>query len=249
MSLLTSTPLAGKVAIVTGGSSGIGRAIVNLFLSAGAKVGVLDIQSNAEIANHDTLHFVNADITSEDSIQSAVREILSRWGQLDVLVNNAGIMDRMSRTLDVSNEVWDRVFAINVTGPMYLSRLAIRCFLSQESRGTIVNVCSTASLRGSAAGAAYTASKHALLGLSRSTAWGYAKDGIRCNAVLPGGTATSIMRGIGVDVAGLQILQPYMGTMPGTCQPSDIAAAVLFVATANAVNGAEVCVDHGWLTS
>ena len=92
-----------------------------------------------------------------------------------------------ARTADVENATWNRVFAINVTGPMYLSRLAIRSFLEQESKGTIVNVCSTASLRGSAAGAAYTASKHALLGLSRATAWGYAKIGIRCNAVLPGG--------------------------------------------------------------
>ncbi|TVY90649.1 Short-chain dehydrogenase reductase 3a, partial [Lachnellula willkommii] len=182
----TLPKLAGKVAIVTGGSSGIGLAIVDLFRKAGAKVGVFDIQDNESNFSSDNFHFVKADISSEDSISSAVGEVISRWGHLDVLVNNAGIMDKMSRTAEVENTTWDRVFAINVTGPMYLSRLAIRSFLAQESRGTIVNVCSTASVRGSAAGAAYTASKHALLGLSRSTAWGYAKDGIRCNVVLPG---------------------------------------------------------------
>lgn len=87
----------------------------------------------------------------------------------------------------MSNELWDRIIAINVTGPMYLSRLAIKTFMSQDTRGSIVNVCSTAAIRGTAAGTAYTVSKHALLGLSRSTSWGYAKDKIRCNAVIPGG--------------------------------------------------------------
>lgn len=97
MSFGSFNPLSGKVAIVTGGASGIGLAIVKLFLKSGAKVGVFDIQSNDELSTLENVHFVKANITSEDSVKSAVSEVLSKWGHLDVLVNNAGIMDKKCR--------------------------------------------------------------------------------------------------------------------------------------------------------
>lgn len=120
-------------------------------------------------------------------------------------------------------------------------------------KGTIVNVCSEAAIRGAAAGALYTASKHALLGLSRNTAWMYNKDGVRTNVVLPGGVATNIMGNSGVsdprtqlDPIGAPLLQMPQAVMPAICQPGDIAKAIVFLAAADAVNGAELTVDHAW---
>lgn len=130
---------------------------------------------------------------------------------------------------------------------MHLIRTSLPHLLS--TKGSIVNVCSTASIRGSAAGVAYTASKHALLGISRSTAWAYAKDGVRCNALLPGGTAgTEIMKSntVGISEVGYGVLAPYAACSPAYCTPENMANAVLFLATAPAVNGAELTVDHGW---
>lgn len=133
---------------------------------------------------------------------------------------------------------------------MNLIRRCLPELLKAEPKGTIVNICSTASVSGSAAGVAYTASKHALLGLSRSTAWSYAKEGLRCNAVFPGGVGdTAIMKEANPVIyqsPGFKVIAPYQACMPGLCKPADIANAVLFLATAPAVNGAEIAVDHGW---
>jgi len=108
-----------------------------------------------------------------------------------VLCNNAGVMDYMQGVGELSDDIWRRVLSINLDGPMFTCRRAVRYMLTHGG-GSIINVGSTASLHGGAAGAAYTASKHALVGLTRSTAWMYAKKGIRCNAICPGGTATNI---------------------------------------------------------
>jgi NAD(P)-dependent dehydrogenase (short-subunit alcohol dehydrogenase family) len=241
--------LQNKVAIVTGGASGIGAAIVKLFLSSGAKVAIFDIQNALEPSTDPSAHFVKVNVTSEESVKSAVSEVISKWGKLDVLVNNAGIMDRMSRAADTTNDIWEKCFAVNVTGPFHLIREAIPIFQKQETKGNIVNICSTASIRGSAAGTAYTTSKHAILGLTRSTAWGYAKEGIRTNAILPGGVRTPIMDQIKTDTEGKAALASYVQCMPSVGEPEHIANAALFLATAPSVNGAEIAVDNGWTMS
>lgn len=213
--------------------------------------------------------YIRCNVASQQEVEDAVAKVLKDLGALDILVNCAGVMDGMGMSLvyfvpvsssangdiervgDIGNKIWERCFAINVTGPMYLMRACIPHFLKQESKGVIINVCSVASVRAAAAGVAYTASKHALLGLSRSTAWMYAKEGIRCNAVLPGGTQTNIMQNSGVqmDMNGYQVLAPYQALSPGVCDPAELANAMLFLATAPSVNGAELAVDKGWLTS
>jgi len=238
--------LSGKIAIVTGGASGIGLATTRLFVESGAKVGVFDVQSSDELSGNENIIFIKTNVASEESVNSAYHQVISKFGKLDILVNNAGIMDKMQRTADVENDLWNRIFAINVTGPMYLIRLAVKTFLSQETRGSIVNVSSISGIAGSGAGAAYCMSKHALLGLSRSTSWAYAKDKIRTNVVLPGGVATPIMKDVTVDEVGKTVLKPFLDMMPDYCQPSDIAAAILFAATSPSLNGAEIVVDHGW---
>ena len=206
-------------------------------------------------------------MSSESDVNDAVGEVLDKWGALHILVNCAGVMDKFGmlplvsrgacytnqhkeRAGEVSNETWKRCFAINVDGPMNLIRRCLPSLMNADPKGAIVNICSTAAVRGSAAGVAYTASKHALLGLTRSTAWSYAKEGLRCNAVIPGWVKdTDIMKGADPAVfqtAGIQVMAPYQACMPGMCKPADIAHAVLMMATATAVNGAELAVDNGW---
>lgn len=195
--------LENKVAIVTGGSNGIGLAIVTSFVASGAKVAVLDIRTNDTFASQTNIHFINTNITSEDNVNSAIAEVVAKFGRVDILVNNAGQADNFgklpcaifkisaqrctAKTADTPSDTWAKIFAVNVTGAFHLIKACIPIFQKQESKGCIINICSIASIRGSAAGAAYTMSKHALLGLSRSTSWGYRDEGIRCNAVVPGG--------------------------------------------------------------
>lgn len=154
--------------------------------------------------------------------------------------------------------------SVNFNGPFYLMRAAIPHFLSKPGgpvegtgsstklpphKGTIVNVCSFAAVSGAAAGAAYTASKHALLGLSRNTAWMYRLEGIRCNVIIPGGVATNIMANSGnekFDMSGYMSLKLAHDTMPGIVWPDDVARAIVFLAGANGINGAELTVDQGW---
>jgi len=242
--------LENKVALVTGGNSGIGAATVELLRKQGAKVAVLDIADSSCAASSNEL-YIKCNVASQQEVEDAIAKVVKDLGKLDVLVNCAGVMDGMEKVGDISNKTWERCFAVNVTGPMYLTRACIPHFLAQESKGVIINVCSVASVRGPAAGVAYTASKHALLGLSRNTAWMYAKDGIRCNAVLPGGTETEIMKtsGVQMDMNGYQVLAPFHGCMPGSLKPAELANAILFLITAPSVNGAELAVDKGWLTS
>lgn len=158
---------------------------------------------------------------------------------------------------------------INFYGPLHLMRHVLPHFLKKPGaaegqgwqtvlpkKGAIVNVCSVAAIRGAAAGALYTASKHALLGLSRNTSWMYTKEGVRTNVVIPGGVMTNIMgnsgydaRGADSDPIGAPILQPAHATMMAVCKPEDVARAIVFLAGADAVNGAELTVDSGWTTA
>lgn len=146
---------------------------------------------------------------------------------------------------------WRESFAVNVEGPMFLMRSCMPFFLRQESKGRIVNLCSTASIRGAACGAAYTASKHALLGLSRSTAWQYAEHGVKCNALLIGPTAgTNITKTAkDPDEAGFERVQLYGKLVPGVLQVGDIMPSLLHLLTAPGLNGAELAVDHGFTTA
>ncbi|WP_240722309.1 SDR family NAD(P)-dependent oxidoreductase [Kocuria rosea] len=183
----------GRTAVVTGAGSGIGRATALRLAGEGATVVVVDLSARrleALVAGAPRLPLfpVLADLTDEGAVG---RVLAATEGRLDVLVNNAGIMDRFESVAEVDDATWDRVFAVNVGSVMRLTRAAIP-LLRASGRGAIVNVASEAALRGSAAGAAYTASKHAVAGLTKSTALMHAADGIRTNAVAPGATATGI---------------------------------------------------------
>lgn len=236
---------------MTGTSSGIGAATAQLFLDHGAKVAALDVvDAAASSTDNDRRLSIKCDVSSEDSVNSAIKQVLDKWATIDVACNVAGVMDQFERTDNVSNEMWTRVLNINLNGPFNVMRAVIKHFLTKdtEQKGRIVNVGSMASTKGGTAGVAYTTSKHALLGLSRSTSWMYAKEGIQTNVLLPGGVSTDIMKNSKSvpDKVGLDTVMPTMATQCGMCEPIDAANAILFLASAVGLNGAEVRLDKGW---
>ncbi len=183
----------GRTAIVTGAGSGIGRATALRLAREGARVVIADIaadrleQLTAEFPDLDLVP-VAGDIATEAGVQAVVA---AAGGRVDALANVAGIMDAFLPPAEVDDATWERVFAVNVTAVMRLTRAVLPIMLAAGG-GSIVNVSSEASLRASASGVAYTASKHAVNGITKSTAVFYKGDGIRANAVAPGAVATNI---------------------------------------------------------
>lgn len=250
--------LSGQVALVTGAGSGIGRAMALAFAGAGAAVIVVDIVA-ARV--EETVALVRdasgeaqpvvADLGDEAAITSLAGEACARWGRMDILCNNAGIMDRMQMAADVPTELWDRVIRVNLTAPFLLTRAVLPTMIANQ-RGCIINTASIASLRGGAAGFAYTTAKHGLLGQTKNIAWGYAQQGIRCNAICPGAAATNIVDQDGFaafDQQGLGRFGMVLGLNgSNVAGPDKIASVALFLASEGAsfVNGAVIPIDMGW---
>jgi len=177
--------LQNKVAVVTGAGSGMGKAIAILYAQEGAKVVVSDIKpdwaeaTTEEIkANGGQAITVLANVAKEADIQNLIDTAITTYGTLDILVNNAGIMDNFEPAADITDENWERVFAVNVTGVMRATRKALPIFLEKKS-GVITNIASIGGLYGARAGAIYTASKHAVIGFTKNTGFMYAPQGIR----------------------------------------------------------------------
>ncbi|CAM4182947.1 SDR family oxidoreductase [Saccharibacillus endophyticus] len=247
--------LQGKTAIVTGAASGMGRSIAILYAAEGAKVAVSDINLEAaekvaqEIKDAGGQAFaIKTNVASEDDIQALVNGTVAKYGTLDILVNNAGIMDAFTPAGDLTDELWERVFAINTTGPMRAIRKALPIFL-EKGQGVIVNVASAGGLNGSRAGAAYTASKHAVVGLTKNVGFQYAVKGIRCNAIAPGGVATNISASMGQpNEFGAQRAMAGMNLNPRVGEPDEIAKVALFLGSDDSsfVNGVTLAADAGW---
>jgi NAD(P)-dependent dehydrogenase (short-subunit alcohol dehydrogenase family) len=249
--------LENKVAVVTGAASGLGRAISLSFASEGAKIVAGDINDQAlsdlkkEVtANKGTITTVAANMAKAEDIENLIKTAVTAYGTVDILVNNAGIMDDFSPVGDVQDQIWDRVIAVNLSGPFKAMRSAIQIMLEKKS-GVIINISSLGGLQGARAGAAYTASKHALVGLTKNTGYLYAKSGIRCNAIAPGAMGTHI--GSTIDFTKISPLvneriMPGMALNPRTSNPSEVAQIALFLASdaASFVNGAVIVADGGW---
>jgi NAD(P)-dependent dehydrogenase (short-subunit alcohol dehydrogenase family) len=253
----TTPRLQGKIAVITGAGSGMGLAMAARFAAEGAAIIAGDWnaarldQAVAHIRDTGgTILGAQGNIADQATAESLVDLAISTHGSIDVLVNNAGVMDYMQGVGELSQEVWRRVLGINLEGPLFTMRRAVPHMVRQNG-GSIINVASTAAIGGGAAGAAYTASKHALVGLTRNTAWMYAKQGIRCNAICPGGTRTHISETMPqerLDPAGAARAGTYAALMPAMLEPEDIAALALFLASDESryINGAIIPADAGW---
>ncbi|MFC7331157.1 SDR family NAD(P)-dependent oxidoreductase [Marinactinospora rubrisoli] len=251
---MTGTGLDGRSVIVTGAGSGIGRATARAFAAEGARVVVADL--NAEGADAvvreieeagGTAVAVTGDLSEQAVVDRVTETAATRFGGVDVLVNNAGIMDRMSAVADVTDGEWERVIRIDLTAPFLLTRAVLPHMLA-AGRGAIVNTASEASLRGSAAGAAYTAAKHGIVGLTRSLAVTYRDQGIRANAIAPGGTRTGLIPDVDADAHGPQVIGSYQRNIGRVAEAAEQAAAILFLASdaASNITGAILPVDAGW---
>ncbi|TQJ86072.1 SDR family NAD(P)-dependent oxidoreductase [Streptomyces sp. SLBN-31] len=244
----------GRGVIVTGAGSGIGRAAAVAFAAQGARVlaadidakGADDVVREIEGAGGVALTVVG-DLGEQSVVDEVVRTAVDGFGRVDVLVNNAGIMDRMSALADVTDAEWERVLRVNLTAPFLLTRAVLPHMLAAGG-GAIVNTASEAGLRGSAAGAAYTASKHGMVGLTKSLAVMYRRQGVRANAIAPGGTATGIVVDADQAAHGPAALGPHFVNLGRIARPEEQAAAILFLASdaASDINGVVLPVDDGW---
>lgn len=249
--------LQGKVAVITGAGSGMGLAMAQRFAAEGALIVAgdwnaarLDAAVAGIQASGGTIIGAQGNIADEATAAGLVDLAVTTHGRIDVLVNNAGVMDYMQGIGELSDDIWRRVLSINLDGPMFTMRRAVPRMVEQGG-GAIINIASTAGISGGAAGAAYTAAKHALVGLTRNTAWIYAAQGVRCNAICPGGTKTNIgetMVAARLDPAGAARAGAYAALIPAMLDPEDIAALALFLASDEAryVNGAIIPADAGW---
>lgn len=240
---------SGKTVIVTGAASGIGRATASRVAREGGRVVAVDISAEklAEFAASlpdAQIVTVAGDITKQDSID----QIVSAAGErIDGLANVAGINDDFSPLHETTDAMWDRVMAVNVTGAFKLTR-AVLPAMQAAATGSIVNIASEAGLRGSASGNAYTTSKHAVIGMTRSAAFMYGPQGIRVNAVAPGGVATGIPFPPHVSEAGSARLQPFQASIPTLATAEQLAASITFLLSDDGVNlnGVVLPSDGGW---
>lgn len=246
---------SGKSVVVTGASSGMGREIALQFAREGATVVAVarraerlhSLAAQTDELEGTVLPF-QGDISSPEVNDAMIDFAVQHAGGLDVLVNNAGIMDEFKPITEVTDELWEKVMRVNLDGPMYAMRKAVKVMLARGTKGNIVNVASIGGIRGARAGAAYTASKHALVGLTENTAYMYAPDGIRCNVICPGGVETEVMNGqTDLSQKGMGRVRAGLDSSIPVGKSADIASAVLFVASDEAafMTGATVVVDGG----
>ncbi|MCC8137515.1 MAG: glucose 1-dehydrogenase [Clostridiales bacterium] len=248
--------LDGKTAVVTGASSGMGHAIVELFAKEGANVVAVARRKERLEALAEGLKdapgkvaIYPGDVSSREVNEGMIDFAIEQFGGMDILVNNAGVMDDMSPIGDATDERYEQVMKVNVYGPMAAMRKAVNVFKANGTKGVIVNVASVGGMR-TAAGAIYCASKAALISLTKNTAYMYMPDGIRCNAIAPGGISTEIGTSMGQpNMAGYARVQPVIACSPQPGTAEEIAAAALFLASdeSSYVNGAVLPVDGGWM--
>jgi NAD(P)-dependent dehydrogenase (short-subunit alcohol dehydrogenase family) len=249
--------LENKIAIITGAGSGIGKEITLLFAKEGAKIVATDINEKrlAELEKETSsyegnIKLIKGDITKTNLIDEIIKVALKSFGTIDILVNNAGIMDNFQGIDEVDEKEWMKVMDVNINAPYRLMSHVMKIFLNKKS-GNIINIASIGGLNGGRAGAAYTTSKFALIGLTKNTGFLFAKNGIRCNAIAPGAIETNISESIDYSKFKDEIkdrIMPGMVLNPRSGKPIEIAKIALFLATeeSSLVNGSVIVADDGW---
>jgi NAD(P)-dependent dehydrogenase (short-subunit alcohol dehydrogenase family) len=247
--------LDGKIGLVTGGTSGIGRDTAILFATSGAKVV---LSGRREKEGEETVAlirdaggdgvFVKADVSKAADVEALIRKVVERFGRLDIAFNNAGIEGVWVPVVRQSEEDWDRTIAINLKGVWLCLKYEIRQMLIQSGGGAIVNMASVTGLTGSAGAAAYSASKHGVIGLTKSAALENAKSGVRINAVCPAVIETSMADRL---FSAPKVNEYVLGCHPigRFGRPSEIAEAVLWMCSdrASFMTGQSLVLDGGFL--
>ncbi len=248
----------GKVAVVTGGGSGIGRAICQEFARAGARVVCVDLDPRGGeetvtwIRREDgEAVFVQADVTRSEDVQRYVREAVERFGRIDAFANNAGWEGAFAPIVDLPEEQFDRIMAINVRG-VFLGLKYVLPVMIQQRSGAVVNTASIAAFYGSATMVGYSASKHAVVGLTQTAALEVGRYGVRVNAIAPGPVDTRLYRSI-VEAKQPGQLEAYNERLRAVTpdqrlgEPQEIAWLVLFLSSdfARHINGATIVIDGG----
>lgn len=247
--------LANKVAIITGSAAGIGKAIATQYAEEGAKVVIADF--NEELLQT-TVHElttagyeaigVKVNVAVEQDIEQMVTHTVNTFGRVDILVNNAGGGDNMQAAQNVEDPTWERVMDINVTGVMRGIRKVIPLFL-ENGGGTIVNMASISGLTGGRGGLAYTAAKHAVVGMTKNIASQYGPQNIRCNAIAPGHIDTGFAASMqNVDPFGMEIATRGVNLIPKAGNVKDVSNIALFLASDESafINGVTIAADAGW---
>ena len=247
--------LTGKVAWISGGTSGIGAATARLFAAEGASVAVVGrreqlcqaIAGEIEGASGRAIG-IKCDVAIEEQVQASIEQTVDAFGRLDIVVNNAGMVD-VRQLHEYDDAQFDRVMAVNVKSMFYAFKHAYR-HLRRQTRSYVVNVGSISSFVGQAATPVYTTTKHAVLGLSRSIALDYAADGVRSNCICPGITDTPMLR---EHIPEDEALGKRLRRVPLSIalQPEDIARTILYLSCEDSagVTGTSVVVDGGYLTA
>lgn len=245
--------LEGRIAVITGVGSGMGRAIALRFAAEGARVIGLEVNESALAetvsqiqAAGGTASGFTVDISNSASVDAAVTSLLKENGSVDILVNNAGILDGYATLADTDEALWDRIIGIDLKG-MYLVTRALMPTLQKSDHGAVVNTSSIAGMVAQGGGIAYTSAKHGVIGFTKAVAYD-AGPTVRVNAVLPGAIETGMTKDIFAN--GDPALLSVVSSVPAGryAQPEEVASAVLFLASdeASFMYGAQVVVDGGW---
>ena len=250
-----TTELQGKVGLVTGGTSGIGRDTAVLFAKAGAKVVVAGRREKEGNETIELIHaaggdglFVKTDVSKASEVDTLVKKMVEKFGRLDVAFNNAGIEGVWTSIINESEEDWDRTFDINLKGVWLCLKYEIRQMRKQGGGGAIVNMASVAGMVGLAGAAAYCASKHGVLGLTKAVALETARNGIRINAVCPAVVETPMAERL---YSAPQVNKFVLGLHPigRFGRPMEIADAVLWMCSdgASFMTGQSLVLDGGFM--
>lgn len=260
MQYMDKLEFTGKSVVITGAAAGMGKAITVNFLKNGATVVAVDVNESAldafgrELKEHYTEDIVQnfipfvGDISRQEVNEAMIEKAVQATGEINVLVNNAGVAGHSEPITETTNEDWNRIININLNGPMYAIRAAVNKMLKQENGGNIVTIASVAGIKGCRSSVAYSVAKHGLVGLCEHTAYAYMHQGIRSNIVCPGAIRTGMTSRPELESEfGRSRIMSGMDPQFVYGDTTDIAEAVLYLASDRAkfINGARLVVDGG----